>query len=69
MDRGGILAITWPGGCRYWRDARVKRLVTEHGLKAYELDGCMYDMVTFDGVPMLKPWSAKTNCHILGKGT
>eukprot|EP00975_Prorocentrum_lima_P039198 8238919-Prorocentrum_lima.AAC.1 len=65
MERGGVVAIEWPRGCRYWRDACVKRLVVEHDLKTYDLDGWMYNIITSDGLPMLKPWGVKTNCHIL----
>eukprot|EP00975_Prorocentrum_lima_P041157 8649239-Prorocentrum_lima.AAC.1 len=49
MGRGGVVAIEWPGGCRYSRGACVKRFVTGHVLRLYDLDGCLYNIVTSDG--------------------
>eukprot|EP00975_Prorocentrum_lima_P008935 1904717-Prorocentrum_lima.AAC.1 len=68
LDKGGIIAIEWPRGCSYWRDACVRRFVADNVLRAYDFDGCMYGIKTNDGVPMLKPWTIKTNCPVLGAG-
>ena len=61
------LALEWPRGCRYWRLPMVQRVLSKHGMKLYDFDGCAVGLKSTTGSPIRKPWTVATNHEALGR--
>ena len=52
------IALEWPRKCRYWKLAKVAKLLSLYEMIAYHFDGCALGMVNqdSDNDPLKKPW-------------
>ena len=55
------IALEWPRKCRYWKLAKVAKLLSLYEMIAYHFDGCALGMVNQDNDPLKKPWTVATN--------
>ena len=57
---GARVFVEWPRRRAYWRNDRVVKFLTAHGLINADFDGCMYGLVAScgrdTGMPIQKPW-------------
>ena len=63
--KGDRVAIEWPRACAYWRLTKVKKLMSELGMRPARFDGCALGLKSPEGVPMRKPWAVAANDEFL----
>ena len=61
------IALEWPRKCRYWKLAKVAKLLSLYEMIAYHFDGCALGMVNQDNDPLKKPWTVATNHAGVGR--
>ena len=58
LNREVHIALEWPRKCRYWKLAKVAKLLSLYEMIAYHFDGCALGMVNQDNDPLKKPWDS-----------
>jgi hypothetical protein len=65
IDIGGIVAVEWPGKCKYWREPDVEDFLKEFRFDLSVFHGCACELVTRHSPrpnkPMKKLWRCSSN--------
>ena len=63
---GGYVCNEWPTGCAYWHIEKVETFFKSINAESVNIHGCKLGLVSVvNSLPILKPWTLKTNCHEL----
>ena len=61
----GVIAFEWPTGIEGWQLPELQAIIAKHDLELINFHGCMFGLVSTEGVAMKKSWTVATNCFEL----
>ena len=62
VSHGGKIGFEWPTGNALWKEPCVTQMVKTFDLQVVKFNGCQVGLRSRKGIPILKPWTIKSNC-------